>query len=87
MVSNKFKDRLNTPIDTAVFWVEYIIRHKGAPELRSVAVDLSWYQYYLLDVISIILGTIFLFLYFVYIVIFKIVNLVIKKNRIKIKIN
>lgn len=39
-------------IDKAVYWVEYVIRHKGAPHLRTVAVELTWYQYLLLDVIS-----------------------------------
>lgn len=32
------------------FWVEYVIRHKGAPHLRSPANRLSWYQYYCIDV-------------------------------------
>lgn len=39
-----------SPLDTAVYWIEYVIRHKGAPHLRSVAADLPWYQYLLLDV-------------------------------------
>ncbi|CAH1105629.1 unnamed protein product [Psylliodes chrysocephalus] len=39
-------------LDKAVFWIEYVIRHKGAPHLRSAAVNLRWYQLYLLDIIS-----------------------------------
>ncbi|XP_054285629.1 UDP-glycosyltransferase UGT5-like isoform X1 [Macrosteles quadrilineatus] len=49
-LSQRFQDRPMSPLDTAVFWTEYVIRHKGAPHLRSAAVDLTWYQYYLLDV-------------------------------------
>lgn len=87
VVSSKFKDRPNSPLDTAVFWVEYVIRHKGAPELRSVAVQLSWYQYYLLDVITVILGTILFSLYLVYLIISKLVNFVIRKKQAKVKKN
>lgn len=43
-------------MDTAVYWVEYIIRHKGAPRLQSTAKQLAWYQYYLLDVILVLFG-------------------------------
>lgn len=49
-LSQIFRDRPQTAMETAIFWTEYVIRHKGAPHLRSAAVDLSWYQYLLLDV-------------------------------------
>lgn len=58
-VSVVFKDRPMSPMNTAVYWIEYVIRHKGAPELRSAATGLPLYQYLLLDVISVIL--VFLF--------------------------
>jgi hypothetical protein len=38
-------------MDTAIYWVEYVIRHKGAPHLRVAGLDLPWYQYHLIDVI------------------------------------
>jgi glucuronosyltransferase len=37
-----------------VYWTEYVIRHKGAPHLRSAVLDLAWYQYFLLDVIAVL---------------------------------
>jgi glucuronosyltransferase len=49
-MSQIFRDRPQTAMETAIFWTEYVIRHKGAPHLRSAAVDLPWYQYLLLDV-------------------------------------
>jgi UDP:flavonoid glycosyltransferase YjiC (YdhE family) len=49
--SRIFHDRLVSPMDTAIYWVEYVIRHKGAPHLRVAGLDLPWYQYHLLDVI------------------------------------
>ena len=44
-----------SPLDTAIFWTEYVIRNGGAPYMRSAALDLAWYQYLLIDVIAFIL--------------------------------
>ncbi|CAH0555379.1 unnamed protein product [Brassicogethes aeneus] len=38
------------PLDSAIFWIEYVIRHKGASHLRIAGLDLAWYQYISLDV-------------------------------------
>lgn len=43
-------DRPQTPQQTLAYWVDYVIRHNGAPHLRVAALDLNWYQYLLLDV-------------------------------------
>ncbi|XP_063907825.1 UDP-glycosyltransferase UGT4-like [Zophobas morio] len=37
-------------VDKAVWWIEYVIRHKGAIHLRSPLAGMPFYQYYLLDV-------------------------------------
>jgi glucuronosyltransferase len=44
------KDEPESPLNRAVWWAEYVIRHNGAKHLRSAALDLAWYQYLLLDV-------------------------------------
>uniref|UniRef100_A0A1Y1KDC8 UDP-glucuronosyltransferase n=2 Tax=Photinus pyralis TaxID=7054 RepID=A0A1Y1KDC8_PHOPY len=48
--SKMLHDQPMTPMEKATFWIEYVIRHKGAPHLRSAALSLSWIQYLLLDV-------------------------------------
>jgi len=53
--SKIFKDRPMSPASLVVYWTEYVLRYKGAPHLTSHAINLSWYQYYLLDVIALIL--------------------------------
>ncbi|XP_046661716.1 UDP-glucosyltransferase 2-like [Homalodisca vitripennis] len=53
-LSQKFRDRPMTPLQTAVYWTEYVIRHQGAPHLRPASVNLPLYQYLLLDVIAIL---------------------------------
>ncbi|CAO1355349.1 unnamed protein product, partial [Diamesa hyperborea] len=49
-ISDIFKSNQNDPLDTAIYWIEYIIKHKGAPHLQSHAKNLPWYRYLLLDV-------------------------------------
>ncbi|XP_008837929.1 UDP-glucuronosyltransferase 2B1-like [Nannospalax galili] len=44
------------PLDRAVFWIEYIMRHKGAKHLRPALHDLNWFQYHSLDVIGFLLA-------------------------------
>ncbi|XP_063093139.1 UDP-glucuronosyltransferase 1A9 isoform X8 [Cavia porcellus] len=59
-LSSLHKDRPIEPLDLAVFWVEFVMRHKGAPHLRPAAHDLTWYQYHSLDVIGFLLGIVLL---------------------------
>uniref|UniRef100_A0A8D2DYB1 UDP-glucuronosyltransferase n=1 Tax=Sciurus vulgaris TaxID=55149 RepID=A0A8D2DYB1_SCIVU len=49
-------DRPVKPLDRAVFWIEFVMRHKGAKHLRIAAHDLSWFQYYSLDVVGFLLA-------------------------------
>ncbi|XP_073898173.1 UDP-glucuronosyltransferase 2B31-like [Castor canadensis] len=44
------------PLDQAVFWIEFVMRHKGAKHLRPAVHDLSWIQYHSLDVIGFLLA-------------------------------
>lgn len=39
-----------SPMDTAIYWIEYVARHKGAHHMRTAAVGMPLYQYLLLDV-------------------------------------
>ncbi|XP_023410869.1 UDP-glucuronosyltransferase 2B31-like isoform X3 [Loxodonta africana] len=44
------------PLDRAIFWVEFVMRHKGAKHLRPASLSLTWYQYHSLDVIGFLLA-------------------------------
>ncbi|XP_048200444.1 UDP-glucuronosyltransferase 1A7 isoform X2 [Perognathus longimembris pacificus] len=57
-LSSLHKDRPIEPLDLAAFWVEFVMRHKGAPHLRPAAHDLTWYQYHSLDVIGFLLAVV-----------------------------
>ncbi|XP_033829234.1 UDP-glucuronosyltransferase 2A2-like [Periophthalmus magnuspinnatus] len=56
-------DRPISPLDEAVFWVEFTMRHKGAKHLRVEAHNLTWYQYHCLDVVAFLLSVTLLLLY------------------------
>lgn len=51
-LSQTHLDRPVEPLDLAVFWTEFVMRHKGAAHLRVAAHDLNWIQYHSLDVIG-----------------------------------
>lgn len=55
-LSSLHRDQPIPPLDKAVFWIEYVLRHKGAPHLRSEASTLPWYSYYMLDVFALLLA-------------------------------
>lgn len=42
--SIRFRDRQNSPMDTMIFWMEYVIRHKKAPFIKSPGLNLSFIQ-------------------------------------------
>lgn len=49
--SSILKDQPAKPLENAVFWTEYVIRHRGAPHLQTAALKLNLWQYILLDVL------------------------------------
>ena len=59
-LSEMFRDRPQSPLETAIFWTEHVIRHRGEPNLRTAALDLTWYQYFLLDVITLLIVVVIL---------------------------
>ncbi|XP_022162084.1 UDP-glucuronosyltransferase 2B7-like isoform X8 [Myzus persicae] len=81
ITSDRFKDRPMTPQQSVVYWTEYVIRHKGAPHLKSHALNLTWYQYLLLDVMAVLL----IFVFLVTFVVFKVFKCIkaFKNNKVK----
>ena len=45
-----FRDQLQTPLERAVYWTEFVLRHNGTNHLRLGSVDLAPYQRALIDV-------------------------------------
>ncbi|KAI7815544.1 UDP-glucuronosyltransferase [Rhyzopertha dominica] len=83
--SRLFRDRPHNALDTAVYWVEYVIRNNGAPELRSTVTELQWYQYLLLDVIAVLTTTLLIIFSLIYVVIKRILRVFSPKPKTKLK--
>ncbi|XP_028133811.2 UDP-glycosyltransferase UGT5 isoform X1 [Diabrotica virgifera virgifera] len=47
-----FKDEEIPSLQRAVYWTEYVIRHKGAKHLRSPGIGMPAWKYYMLDVMG-----------------------------------
>lgn len=54
-VSALFKDQPTNGLERAIWWIEYVIRNKGAPHFKNPVVDMQWHQFLLLDVFAFIL--------------------------------
>lgn len=57
------RDRPLSPMNTAMYWIEYVLRHGGAPHLRTAALLLRWYEYAYLDILLYITLTLFIVYY------------------------
>ncbi|CAI6362626.1 unnamed protein product [Macrosiphum euphorbiae] len=66
IASDRFKDRPMSPAQSVVYWTEYVLRHNGAPHLKSHALNLKWYQYFLVDIISTFLFIGFVLFFIIY---------------------
>ncbi|KAJ8337784.1 hypothetical protein SKAU_G00367500 [Synaphobranchus kaupii] len=55
-LSRLHRDQPLSPLNSATFWTEYVIRNKGAAHLRSQAFGLPWYAYHCLDVAALLVA-------------------------------
>ncbi|XP_053634292.1 UDP-glycosyltransferase UGT5 [Cherax quadricarinatus] len=74
-ISASLRDQITTPKERAVYWTEYVIRHGGAPHLKTPGANLSWVEYLMLDVLLLL----FLAVIITFFVVKKMVLLIIKK--------
>ncbi|XP_054084659.1 UDP-glucosyltransferase 2-like [Zeugodacus cucurbitae] len=64
-ISASFHDRPMKPLDAAVYWTEYVLRHKGAPQLRVAARDLNFLQRHSVDTMAVLFGIPLLLIIFI----------------------
>ena len=50
-----FLDQRESPVERAVYWVGYVMRHNGAHFLKPMSMHLTWYEYHHVDFILLIL--------------------------------
>ncbi|XP_033182053.1 UDP-glucuronosyltransferase 2C1-like [Anabas testudineus] len=59
-LSSLHRDQPMKPLDRAMFWIEFVMRHKGAPHLRTESYKMSKIQYYSIDVVAFLLTVVLL---------------------------
>ncbi|XP_058459805.1 UDP-glucosyltransferase 2-like [Malaya genurostris] len=85
-ISALYRDRPRTAMETACYWIEYVIRHKGAAHMHYQGADLNFFQLYLLDVLAVVLVAVYLVIKIIKITFSSIVNLCcgkIKKQKLQ----
>ncbi|XP_044263387.1 UDP-glycosyltransferase UGT5-like isoform X2 [Tribolium madens] len=83
--SNTFKDRLETPLERGIFWVEYVLRHGGAEFLSTPARDFSYFKASSLDVITFLFVITFVTTIIFYRIVTFIVKTCAKKKKAKVE--
>ncbi|KAG8238389.1 UDP-glycosyltransferase [Ladona fulva] len=55
-LSSIFRDQPDHPLDRAVFWTEYSLRHGAGrvEHIRSATADISWLAYYMIDIMMLL---------------------------------
>lgn len=50
------RDKPMRPMETALYWIEFVIRHKGASHLRTESYKMPWYTYHSVDVVCFLIA-------------------------------
>ncbi|XP_041093167.1 UDP-glucuronosyltransferase 1-2-like [Polyodon spathula] len=61
-LSSLQRDQPIKPMDSALFWIEYVMRNKGAAHLRTESYRMPWYAYYCVDVLVVLLAAVLVFI-------------------------
>ncbi|CAB3247304.1 unnamed protein product [Arctia plantaginis] len=66
LASRLWHDRMMSPLETAVYWTEYVARYQGAPNLQPLAPKIPLYQQLQLDVLAFVGLVLYIMTYVVY---------------------
>ncbi|XP_062922150.1 UDP-glucuronosyltransferase 2C1-like [Mobula hypostoma] len=75
------RDQPVSPMERAIFWIEYVARHKGAGHLRSESYRLPWYVYHCVDVIVSLFFVLLMVTVLVIVALKKLCNIAWKKKK------
>ncbi|XP_034151340.1 UDP-glucuronosyltransferase 2A2-like [Esox lucius] len=68
-LSKLHRDVPMLPLDSALFWIEFIMRHKGAAHLRTESYRMPWYAYHSVDVMAFLLAVVLIILLATFVII------------------
>ncbi|KAM9475423.1 UDP-glucuronosyltransferase 2A2-like isoform 3-T3 [Clarias gariepinus] len=64
-ISSLHHDTPIKPMDSVIFWLEFVMRHKGAAHLRTESYKMPWYAYHNVDILAFILSA-FMILFLIF---------------------
>ncbi|XP_065368673.1 UDP-glycosyltransferase UGT5-like [Calliphora vicina] len=87
-ISNIFHDQPMKPLELAIYWTEYVLRHKGAVHLKNPAQSMNFIQKHSIDTVGVLVAAAILCIILVFVAVWKIVKLVLQKKSLnKEKVN
>ncbi|XP_014482426.1 PREDICTED: UDP-glucuronosyltransferase 2B15-like [Dinoponera quadriceps] len=66
----------NMELEDAIWWTEFVIRHKGVSHLRTSIANESWYERYDMDIIAILSIIMFITLMITLLIIYKLLKII-----------
>ncbi|XP_030620788.1 UDP-glucuronosyltransferase 2A1-like isoform X2 [Chanos chanos] len=82
-LSRLHRDQPMKPLDHAMFWIEYVMRNRGAPHLRTQSFRMSWMAYHSVDVILTLLAIVLIISLMTFSLIRLLCKRILLKNKIK----
>lgn len=82
-LSRLHRDQPMKPLDLAVFWIEFVIRHKGAGHLQSHSHKMPWFVYHSIDVIAALLGVALLLVFICVLLVRSLWKCVVRRIKVK----
>lgn len=79
-LSKVFRDKPQHPLNLANYYVEYVLRHKGAPFMQSSSTYLNFIELYNIDVYAIIAVILLIVIYTPYFLLKKLLKLIFSKT-------
>lgn len=64
-LGDRIRDTPMPPVQTAVWWIEYAIRNRGAEHLKYKGAHVPFIEYYLIDVIFVHIAALVLVIYLI----------------------
>ncbi|XP_011694146.1 PREDICTED: UDP-glucuronosyltransferase 2B18-like [Wasmannia auropunctata] len=78
------EDKPYDVLEHVIWWIEFVIRHKGAPHLRTNIAHEPWYQRYDMDIIAILSIVIFVTLLCTLVIIYKLLKIISNFTKISV---
>ncbi|XP_042343834.1 LOW QUALITY PROTEIN: UDP-glucuronosyltransferase 2C1-like [Plectropomus leopardus] len=66
-LSRLHRDQPITPLENALFWLEFVMRQKGAAHLKAASYKMPWYSYHSVDVVLFLAGAVLLVLFIIFV--------------------